>query len=338
VGDIWQNSSMIDELDRAILHALQHAPRVPFRRIAAVVDVSEQTVARRYQALRRAGVVRVAGLVNPAVHGQMKWVVRIRCRPDRVEPFADALVRRPEIAYANLASAGSEIICIIRSQVDSPGDDILFRRLPQSAAVLELGIDLLIHAFTSPDDPDWTGYGAPLTREQIAQLTEGRTSAPSGPLISPTEEDAPLLAALAEDGRATHTRLAQLTGWSKARVARRLEALESSGTVLYDVDLLPERLGYQLNATLWLRVAPARLHEIGTALAGHDEVAFTGAISGEHNLMAIVACRDADDFYRYLSTRLADLPGIDSYSISIRVRRLKQAASLISRGRLVHPT
>lgn len=328
---------MADELDRAILHALQLAPRAPFRRIADVIGVSEQTVARRYQGLRRAGAVRVIGLANPAVHGQMKWVARIRCRPDRVEPLADALVRRPEIAYANLASAGSEIICIIRSPVSTPRDDVLLRQLPKSAAVLHLGIDLLIHAYASPGTPDWTGYGAPLTRDQTQALTGDQAPAPTGPPLPPTDQDAPLLAALAEDGRTTHTRLAELTGWSTARVTRRLEALETSGTLVYDVDLLPEQLGYHLNATLWLRVAPARLHQIGTELAGHDQVAFTGAISGEHNLMAIVLCKDAEDFYRYLTDRLATIDGIDSYAVSIRVRRLKQAASLISRGRLIYP-
>lgn len=40
---------MIDRLDAQILHALQLAPRVSFRRIAAVVGATEQTVAWRYQ-------------------------------------------------------------------------------------------------------------------------------------------------------------------------------------------------------------------------------------------------------------------------------------------------
>ncbi|WP_405736941.1 Lrp/AsnC family transcriptional regulator [Streptomyces sp. NBC_01537] len=320
-----------------ILHALLCAPRAPFRRIGEVVGVSEQTAARRYHALRRSGVVRVAGLVNPSVYGQAQWVARIRCRPDRVGPLADALVRRPDIAYANLASGGSEIICVISSPVEAERDDMLLRQLPKSASVLDLSIDLLIHPFGDPGTVGWTSQGGRLTPEQVRQLTGDRPAAPTGPLLPPAEEDAPLLDALAQDGRTTHTELAALTGWSKARVARRLEALETSGTLSYDVDSLPERLGYHLNATLWLRVSPAHLQRIGEELARHDEVAFAGATSGRHNVMAIVICRDAEDFYRYLTTRVAAIPGIDAYDVSIRVRRLKQAASLISRGRLVRP-
>ena len=294
--------------------------------------------APRYHALRRTGVMRVVGLVNPAVHGQSRWVARIRSRPDRVGPLADSLAKRPDIAHANLSSGGSEIICLVLSPVEAQRDDILLRQLPRSASVLDVSIDLLLHTFGEPGTSDWTGYGAGLTHDQVRQLTGDRPAVPAGPVRPPTAEDAPLLAALAEDGRVTHTHLAELTGWSNARVARRLETLESSGTLFYDMDLLPERLGYSLNATLWLRVAPANLEQAGEDLARHPEVAFAGAVSGRHNLMVSVICRDTEDFYRYLTTRVAAIDGIDAYEVSIRVRRLKQAASLIFRGRLVHPT
>ncbi|MEU0944222.1 AsnC family transcriptional regulator [Streptomyces canus] len=328
---------MIDEVDRKILRSLHYHPRASFRLIGEVAGVSEQTAARRYQALRREGVMRVVGLINPEVHGLARWITRIRCRPDRVAPLADALTRRPDIAYVGLASGGSEIICVINSPVGAPRDDILLRQLPKAASVLDVSIDLLIHPFGTVGLSEWSGYGGRLSPDQVARLTADRPPAATGPFQPPTVEDTPLLDALAEDGRTTHTRLAELTGWSKARVARRLDALESTGSLSYDVDLLPERLGHHLNATLWLRVAPAHLQRVGDELADHDEVAFAGAMSGDHNIMVVVYCRDAEDFYRYLTTRVAAVPGVDAYSVSIHVRRLKQAASLIAHGRLVPP-
>lgn len=337
-GFACHTSTVIDDIDMKILRCLHRAPRAPFRLIGEVSGVSEQTAARRYQALRRAGVMRVVGLVDPAVHGEAQWVARLRCRPDRVAALADSLARRPDIAYVGIASGGSEIICVIRSPLHAPREDMLLQQLPRSAAVLDLSIDLLIHPFGDPGTSGWTGYGGQLTAEEEQRLSAGPPRAPAGPVLPLTAEDGPLLDALAEDGRASHTRLADVTGWSKGRVARRLESLETSGTLAYDIDLLPEHLGYHLNATLWLRVAPARLESTGNEIARHDEVAFACATSGDHNVMAVIICRDAEAFYRYLTTRLAATPGIDAYGVSIRVRRLKQAASLISHGRLVPPT
>ena len=328
---------MTDAVDGKILRALQCAPRASFRLIGEVAGVSEQTAARRFHALRRAGAMRVVGLVDPAVHGDARWVARIRCRPDRVGPLADALARRPDIAYAGLASGGSEIICVISAPVHVPRDDVLLRQLPRSAAVLGVSIDLLIHPFGTSGVSDWTGYGGHLTPDQIRHLVGDRPPAPAGPPVRLTDEDTPLLDALAEDGRATHTQLADVTGWSTARVARRLDALETSGVLAYDVELLSERLGFALSATLWLRVAPAHLARAGEELAGHDEVAFAAAISGDSNIMVVAVCRDTEDLYRYLTTKVATVPGIDGYGVSIRVHTLKQATSLISRGRLVPP-
>jgi DNA-binding Lrp family transcriptional regulator len=321
---------MPDAVDIEVLRALQRVPRASFREIGAMAGVSEQTAARRYRALRRDGVARVVGLVNPAVRGHAHWVARIRCRPAHVGPLADTLAHRHDVAYAALASGGTEIICILTAGVDSRQDDLL-RYLPKATSVLDLRIDLLIHPFGLPGMPGWTGFAhrCPENRD--------RATVPASSSAGVAGEDKPLLDALAEDGRATHTELAETTGWSASRVARRLETLESAGSLYYGVDLLPERLGYHLNATLWLRVTPAHLESIGDELADHPEIAFAAATSGEHNLFATVICRDAEDFYRYLTSRVAALPGINGYQVSIRVRRLKQAASLIAHGRLVPP-
>ncbi|MCW2508709.1 MAG: Transcriptional regulator, AsnC family, partial [Modestobacter sp.] len=52
---------MIDAIDRRIVHAMQTDGRAPFSRLATVLGVSEQTVARRWRRLRADGVVRVLG-------------------------------------------------------------------------------------------------------------------------------------------------------------------------------------------------------------------------------------------------------------------------------------
>ncbi|RKH75403.1 Lrp/AsnC family transcriptional regulator, partial [Corallococcus praedator] len=113
-------------------------------------------------------------------------------------------------------------------------------------------------------------------------------------------------------------------------------ALEAAGTLIYDVDVLPQRLGFDVNAMIWLTTAPPHLESVGRQIAAHAEIASVAAISGRNNLMAIAICRDVDHLYRYLSGTFAAVAHVQTYDLSIRAQRLKQTASLISRGRLIH--
>jgi len=327
---------MTDALDAQILQALELSPRVPFRRIAAAVGASEQTVARRYQRLRREGVVRVVGLVNPRVYGEAQWIARIRAKPDRISQLGDALARRPDVTHANILSGWTELVCVIRAPVGASRESPLLQQLPRTASVLDVSVDLVLHAFGEPATAQWGGYGHKLSSEQTQQiLGEPTSQGAAGQLVTPTAQDRPLLEALAEDGRATQALLAERTGWSMSRVGRRLAALETAGTLIYDVDVLGERLGFHLNAMLWLTVAPQHIRRAGEQIAAHDEIAFAAAISGRNNLVAVLICRDADDLYRYLTENLAAVDDVGAYDISVRAQRLKQSASLVSGGRLV---
>jgi DNA-binding Lrp family transcriptional regulator len=169
-------------------------------------------------------------------------------------------------------------------------------------------------------------------RQIVTANSRERSSDPTPGV--PTADDLHLLDALVQDGRGSHAELARATGWSVARVARRLAALESSHTLLCDVDLLPERLGYQLNAVLWMTLSPEHTHAVGTELAPHDQIAFVAATTGPRNVMAVALCRNEHDLYRYLSGPFAAVGHIAAYEISVRTELLKQSASLVSHGRL----
>ncbi|MCS0600830.1 Lrp/AsnC family transcriptional regulator [Streptomyces sp. LP11] len=327
---------MLDVLDSHILHALHVAPRAPFRLVGQVVGASEQTVARRYRAMRRGGMVRVVGLVNPAVQGAMTSVVRISLRPDRIDALAEAVSRLPEISFASVSFGGSEIVCSMEAPHDGRVPDVL-RQLAHSPGVLGLDTRMMLHTY-SPPGADWARLGPSLPEEAVALLrTRLPRPEPQGAPTGLREEDGALLAALAEDGRASQAALAERTGWTTGRVGRRMEVLEGSGTLFYDVDIVPERLGYPFSAALWLRTSPERLHETGTAVAALPRVVFASATTGAENLMAIVMCTDVTGFYDWLSRSLASVPGITGYTVSVRLRPLKQAASLVFRGRLVAP-
>nr|WP_231984201.1 Lrp/AsnC family transcriptional regulator [Mycobacterium sp. E342] len=327
-------------MDGQILHALQISPRVSFRRIAEVVGATEQTVARRYHRLRRMGVVRVVGLENPLADGKgdwAQWVCRIHAKPDRIPQLADALVRNPDVSHANVLSGWTDLVCTIRAPLGESREDMLLQRLPRTSSVIDIDIEVVLHTFGRPPTAPWTGYGHKLSAEQAERILGVAEGVPTGRPSPPALEDRPMLNALADDGRAPHTRLAACTGWSVARVRRRLAALEAAGSLLYDVDVLPERLGYHLSAMLWLTVAPRHVQRVGEQIAAHDQVAFAAAVSGRTNLMAVVICRDVRDLYAYLTNHLGVIEEVLTYEVSTRTQRLKQHGSVIAHGRLMNP-
>ncbi|HEU5243500.1 MAG TPA: Lrp/AsnC family transcriptional regulator [Gaiellaceae bacterium] len=94
----------VDELDRGIIEALQGNGRVPFRRIAARLDVSEATVRARYARLVSAGILQVVAVTNPLGLGYEQALVAVKTSgaPDEV---ADEISHWPEADYV-IATAG----------------------------------------------------------------------------------------------------------------------------------------------------------------------------------------------------------------------------------------
>src|SRR5450755_1237670 len=328
-----RESGFIERLDRQIIHALQLDPRVSFARVAPVLGVSEQTVARRYRRLRGDGLLRVIGLVDPRAIGQSEWLVRVGCRPGGIGRLADALARRDDVSWVTLSAGGSEIVCSVRSRSAQQRDELLLQRLPATSQVLSMAAHAIMHRYVGGESSDWVGYGDLLTPGQIEVLRPPPAGQPGEP-VTLQPGDAPLLDALARDGRCSYAALAAATGWTQGRVTRRLAAMRDAGVLYFDVDLATELMGFAAPAYLWLTVEPARLDAVGDQIARHAEVPFASAITGSANLVASVVCRDTEELYQYVTTKISAVAGVRQLEISPILRRVKQAGTRMEGPRL----
>ncbi len=329
-------SAITDRTDRQIIHALQLSPRASFSRIAAAVRVSEQTAARRYRRLRADGIVRVIGLVDPRRLGQTLWGVRLQCRPNATVALAEALARRDDVGWVTVSAGGSEVSCLIRSTSRQARDDLLLSQLPNTSQVLSFTTHATLHQFRGGLADDWIDPDDQLEPVQQALLAEP-VPAPSEPVaLRPGDEV--MLDVLGQDGRASFAVLAAATGWSENRVARRLATLQAAGTVYLDVDVVGEAMGFGTSATLWLTVAPAHLAAAGAAIAAHREVPYAAAVTGRANLSVSVICRDIDELYDFVTTKVGALDGVQQVEVSPVLRRVKQAGALLAGNRFVPPS
>jgi DNA-binding Lrp family transcriptional regulator len=334
---------VIDALDRKILHAMHLDPRIGYARLGAVLGVSEQTAARRYLRMRFDGLVRVVALTTPAP-GTVDWTVRLSCRPGSAAGIGAALARRPDVNWINVTAGGAELSLVVRGRAEFPPDGPanddradLLRRLPEAGNVLSMSAHQTLHRFPGRGELDWVGLDSPLAEEQREQVLAGRPPRDGGPPVEVTAADRPLLDALVQDGRAGYAALAQRIGWPQRQVARRIGELTGSGALYFDIDIAMPRVGFRSQADLWLTVEPARLHAVGETVADHAEVPYAAAVTGRQNIRVSLLCRDAGALYRYLTTSLASVEGVQQMEIAPILHQVKQAGSLVSRGRLTPP-
>ncbi|MGK8522479.1 Lrp/AsnC family transcriptional regulator [Nocardia asteroides] len=310
------DSVILDDVDRRLLHALQLDGRAPFSRLAPLLDVSERKLARRYRRLLDTGGLRVTGVADTGRVDRAEWLVRLRVRPDVTAALARALARRSDTAWVTVIAGGTELTCLFRVIGDAPLAELA--RHPAVHAVDAQRV--LRHVMRRR----WRGRMSALSAEQAAALRALDADPPEG--VPPSGLDERLLPALAADGRAAYPRLARVVGWSESAVRRRVEELRRARVLEFDVEIDPALFGFTVQSLLWLTVGPAHLGAVATALADDPEAAFVGAITGPHNLLVCVVCRDAEALFRYTTERIGALTGIERMETSPISGYAKRAA------------
>ena len=318
-------TSQLDDVDRQLLHALTVAPRASFRLLAAVLGVSDQTVARRYRRLADTVGLRVYGLIDGQRAGWVDWIVRLQAAPGSAQRIADTLAHRPDTRWVRLYSGGTEIVCTLQARSPEQRNALFLHGLPGSRHVTAITAQSVLHVYSPVA---YVGFTRALSDAQLAALAEALSEppdqAPPGPDTALRAEDDPLIAELARDGRAPVAELAAATHWHESTVRRRIEELRGAGLLYFDIDFDDAVLGVTTNVMLWLKVEPASLDAAGRAVAAHPEIPFAAATTGPTNLAVSAVFRDVRHLYAYLTTRLADLPGLQSVETAPIIGTIKR--------------
>ena len=312
----------IDQIDRGIVHALAVDGRASFSEIAGVLGVSDQTVARRYRRLRSSGVIRVVGLRARQSMGSLGWLLHLRCVPGVGEPLAEGLAQRSDTAWVQLLSGDTEVLCTVRGAAAER--DAVVAKLPRGGRIVAVSAHQLLHVYVAASGG--LGFLRALEQDQLEPL---RPPVPEqklrrGEVAELGEMDLAMFRELGVDGRRSHADLAKAIGWSESSVRRRMEQLTESGTLFYDLELDMAAFGYHAPTWLWLSVRPSELAATGEAFAGFPEVAYAAATTGASNLLVCAVCRDEEEFYDFLTTKVGSLRAVDRVETSPIIRTLKQ--------------
>jgi DNA-binding Lrp family transcriptional regulator len=327
-------SSKVDELDHCIIHALRIDGRAPFSQIAEVLDVSTQTVARRYRRMSTELALRVVGVVNPQRPSGEKWILRLTASPNTAERVAHSLARRNDTTWVRRMAGGNEI-CLVTVTSSAAHHSLLLHEIPRAPSITDVSAHRLLYTYLGGPTA-WKGHTFALTPIQQKQLRQALESSDGADepesLVSLSQTDWQPLDALQRNGRISYTDLAAETGLSSSTVTRRLAALRASGMLSFDVEISPEIYGITTQALLWMSVAPARLNQAAEILSEHREVAFLASTTGSTNLVALVLCKNPTELHNYLAHDLGALDSIRTLETSPVQRTVKMCSPFLRNG------
>ncbi|MGW1810797.1 Lrp/AsnC family transcriptional regulator [Streptomyces sp. NPDC001393] len=320
--------ALLTEDDLALINALQLQPRASWTELGRALEVDPVTVARRFGRLSEQGAAWVGFSPGPRLFEQIcvAFVV-IDCAPGATTGVAQALSAHPHMLTIERAAAGHDILAIAATR-DLPAlSRYTLDLLPHLPGITAVEVRIVTHMFT--EGGRWRI--AALDPAQRAQLTG---PPPAQIPVAPgeiTPFDRALITRLAHDGRAPYQTLASDLGVSLNTAKRRTEQLTRRGLLRFRCDFARPLGGWPVAVTLWARVPPADLPEIGHALVRLPETRNCAAVSGPHNLILQASLHSVSDVLR-LETQLASAhPSLD---IVDRVIALRQDKLM---GRLLDP-
>ena len=105
----------MDDVDKAIVEALQHDGRLPYTKLAAEVGLSEAAVRQRVARLTESGVVQIVAVTDPLMLGFRRMaMIGLKVEGDLRE-VSNAIAAIPEVSYVVIVSGSfdmmMEVVC-----------------------------------------------------------------------------------------------------------------------------------------------------------------------------------------------------------------------------------
>lgn len=138
------------------------------------------------------------------------------------------------------------------------------------------------------------------------------------------ELDRSILQELNVDARRSHREIAQQLKVSPTTVSARVTRLERDGVIRGYVPLLDdEQLGWDLWATIGIRISKGKLREVEERLAKDPRAYAIYDVTGDYDALLIGRFRDRRDLDRFVKRALQD-PHVERSNTQVVLNRVKE--------------
>ncbi|MFJ9953412.1 Lrp/AsnC ligand binding domain-containing protein [Kitasatospora sp. NPDC091207] len=319
----------VDELDLALVNALQLRPRAPWSLLGQTLGISPVTAARRWRRLSRAGIAWVTayGLPHPDDRGCVAYV-DLDCAPDRLRQVADEVAEDPHVMSVEHFSQGCDLVVTAAFTDLAALSRYTAERLGRLPGVNAVRVHLATGFYAEGirwrlDSLD------PAQRVELHDDQPAGNGKPSGIRAEVREEDRELLIRLGVDGRLDQAGLAAATGLSPSTLRRRLDRLAASDAIRFRCEIAARDAGRPILATFRADLPPDRLDTVGPQLARLPEVRLCVSVTGAHNLLLSVWQRSLADVQHLETTLARRFPDLRVAERRVSLRTVKRMGRIL---------
>ncbi|MGQ9492316.1 MAG: response regulator [Anaerolineae bacterium] len=139
------------------------------------------------------------------------------------------------------------------------------------------------------------------------------------------ELDRRVIAMLQLNGRTSNVEIARALSVAEATIRKRIERLIDEGVMRIVAVPQVDKLGWEVEAVLLLKVDPGQALRVGEQLAEMKEVRTVRYTTGEYDLVVETVFHSNEDLLHFLTNRLTQISGIRTTVTSYVLKNIKQA-------------
>ena len=137
--------------------------------------------------------------------------------------------------------------------------------------------------------------------------------------------DRKVISLLYTNGRASNAQIARQVGVSEGTVRRRLKRLIQHRVIRVVAIPDPEKLGFNTEAIVGLKVDPDKIEAVATKLGEMEDTQYVATTTGAYDVFTWVVVSSSDALRRFLREKVAPIPGIRSTETFVNLSTKKRA-------------
>jgi DNA-binding Lrp family transcriptional regulator len=329
---------MLPDDDRALIGALQVAPRASWTDIGQALGISGVTAARRWKRLSSDGtawVTAAPGMVRSAQ--QCLAYVEIDCSPARRTEVAAQLAQRECVVTVEITTGTADILATVAAADLTTLSHYLLDDLGRMDDVLRTRVRIATKIYS--EGSGWRLVQLPAKALRILQRARPEietTGRHDGEPMAMNADERRIARLLTVDGRASYAELAAATGLSATTVRRHVGRLLGARILLPRTDMAAELSGTPVQVYLWADAPVDQLPASARALTQLPQVRLCATVSSAPSMVLSAWLHTVEEVHRLELTIARQLPQLRIVDRLIVLRTVKRIGRLVdAQGRAV---